>query len=459
MSKTSQGHAVVIGGSIAGLMAARALSESFGRVSIVERDELPHGIEHRRGVPQAKQLHVLLPLGASIMEEFFPGLSRELMDRGCSVFDEVKDTPWFGRMGWRARRDSDVRLIGFRRPLLEHVVRERIRSISSIEIVHGTVSGLLSSDDRSRIVGVSVVGAERSWSIEADLVVDASGRGTQSPRWLEGLGYEPPGERHIRAHYGYASCFVRLDESRLPRGLRGVIAMPFPGQTRGGLMLPADNGLYTCCAMGAMKDYPPEDRAGFMAFLRDAATPLLAAMAEAAEPVTEINAYRHPGNLRRLWEHMPRRPARFVPIGDAVASANPIYGQGMTTASLEARKLRDRIASLSGDLDRLADAFMADLTAACEFPFSVASNSDANYPGTTFVNFDPPPQEQRDFMAEVERVATDDADVARDLLHATGWFDPTLLNSPQLQAKVAAWRAAGRTVTNTDPRTAPEPAV
>jgi 2-polyprenyl-6-methoxyphenol hydroxylase-like FAD-dependent oxidoreductase len=449
-------HAIVIGGSMAGLTAARALSETFERVTILERDELPHSVEHRPGVPQAKQLHVILPLGAQIMDELFPGFEQELMDAGCSVFDEVKDTPWFGRQGWRARRDSDVKLIGFRRPLLEHVVRERVRGIDSIDIVTATVTGLTGSDDGSRIIGVVLAGAATG-ALEADLVVDASGRGSRSPKWLEQLGYERPEEQHIRAYYGYASCFVRVDEQRLPQGLRGVITMPFPGRTKGGCFLPSDNGLYTCCAMGAMRDYPPADGDAFMAFLREAPSPLIAQMAELAEPVTEINTYQHPGNQRRLWEQMQRRPRGFIPIGDAVASFNPIYGQGMTVAALEAQKLRARIATLGGDLDLLPDAFMDDLTASCEFPFAIAAGNDANYPGATFVNAEPPPAENAEFFAAAEQVATEDPDVARDILHASGWFEPELLASPELVAKVQAWKASGREVSNNDPARVREP--
>jgi 2-polyprenyl-6-methoxyphenol hydroxylase-like FAD-dependent oxidoreductase len=447
-------HAVIIGGSIAGLTAARALSESFDRVTIVERDELPEGVEHRPGVPQAKQLHVILPLGAELMEDFFPGFKQELADLGCPTFDEVKDTPWFGSQGWRARRDSDVTLIGFRRPLLEHVVRERVRAIGNVDVIVDTATGLTASEDGSRVTGVTVAGGE---TIEADLVVDASGRGSRSAKWLQGLGYERPEEQHIRAYYGYASRFVKVDESKLPQGLRGVITMPFPGKTRGGCFLPSDNGLWTCCAMGAMKDYPPEDEEGYMAFLRDAPSPLLAQMAEASEPVTEINAYQHPGNQRRLWEKMERRPRGFIPIGDAVASFNPIYGQGMTVAALEAAKLRDRIAALGGDLDALPDAFMEDLTAACDFAFSIAAGSDANYPGATFVNAEPPPPENAQFFAAAEQVATEDPDVASDILKATGWFEPELLASPELIAKVEDWVASGRTVENNDPAHVREP--
>ncbi len=451
------GDAVVIGGSIAGLTVTRALSESFDRVTIVDRDELPDAVEHRPGVPQSKQLHVLLPLGTQVMEEFFPGFQHELSELGCPTFDEVKDTPWFGRQGWRARRESDVKLIGFRRPLLEQVVRRRVRAIGNVDVLHATVTGLAGSDDGARVTGVTVAGLDGTAAIEADLVVDASGRGSKSPRWLEQLGYERPEEQHIRAYYGYASRFVRVDEDKMPYGLRGVITMPFPGNTRGGVFMQSDNGLYTCCAMGAMRDYPPTDEEGFMEFLREAPTPLLAQMAELSEPVTEINAYQHPGNQRLLWERMERRPRGFIPIGDAVASFNPIYGQGMTVAALEASKLRDRIAMLGGDLDALPDAFMDDLTASCEFPFSIAAGSDANYPGATFVNAEPPPPEEAEFFAAAEQVATEDPEIARDILHATGWFEPELLASPDLVAKVAAWKAAGREVTNNDPAVVREP--
>jgi 2-polyprenyl-6-methoxyphenol hydroxylase-like FAD-dependent oxidoreductase len=451
-------HAIVIGGSVAGLTAARALSETFDRVTILERDELPDGIEHRPGVPQSKQLHVILPLGAQIMDELFPGFEQELLDAGCSVFDEVKDTPWFGRQGWRARRDSDVKLIGFRRPLLEHVVRRRVRGIDNVDVLTATVTGLIGSDDGSRVIGVEVAG-DGVATLDAELIVDASGRGSRSPKWLEQLGYQRPEDQHVRAYYGYASRFVKVDAEKLPQGLRGVITMPFPGATRGGCFLPSDNGLYTCCAMGAMRDYPPGDEDAFMEFLRQAPTPLIAQMAELAEPVTEINTYQHPGNQRRLWEQMERRPRGFIPIGDSVASFNPIYGQGMTVAALEAKKLRDRIAGLGDDLDALPDAFMEDLTASCEFPFSIAAGNDANYPGATFVNAEPPPPENAEFFAAAEQVATDDPDVARDILHATGWFEPELLASPELMAKVEAWKASGRDVSNNDPARVREPVV
>jgi 2-polyprenyl-6-methoxyphenol hydroxylase-like FAD-dependent oxidoreductase len=451
-------HVVVIGGSIAGLTAARALSESVDRVTILERDRLPSGVADRASVPHAKQPHLILPLGAQILEKLFAGFRQELLDAGCRTFDEVKDTPAFGRQGWRARGDSDVELIAFRRSLLEHVIRERVRAIDNVSILTGKATGLIASDDQSRVVGVTLLAGPSTAraSLMADLVVDASGRGSRSAKWLERLGYEPPQEQHVCAYYGYASRLMRIDDDQLPRGLHGVITMPFPGRTKGGSFLPSDNGLYTCLAIGAMKDYPPASDAGFMAFLRAAPSPLLAQIAELAEPVTEITTYRFRGNQRRLWEEMARRPLGFIPVGEAVASFNPIYGQGMTVAVLEALRLRDRMFALGGDLDALPAAFMEDLTASCEFPFSIAARNDAKYPGATVVNVELP-HEDDEFSVLAEQVATEDPDVARDLVHATGWFEADLLASPNLVNKVRDWVASGCRVTNNDPARVREP--
>jgi 2-polyprenyl-6-methoxyphenol hydroxylase-like FAD-dependent oxidoreductase len=444
------GRAVVIGGSVAGLCAAAALHELFEAVTIVERDELPRGPEHRQGVPQGRQLHVVLPLGVQVLEQLFPGFERELRDAGCPIFDEVRDTPWFGGQGWRARSDSDVFLIGFARPLFEHVLRERVRGLERVEILQGTVDGLSADESAGRMTGVTIA-KPAARELDADLVVDASGRGSKAPKWLERWGYEPPAEQHVRAYFGYASRLVRVPGGAFPGDLRGLITMPFPGHTKGGLILPADNGRHTLCCIGALKDYPPGDEQGFYEYLRQAPSPLLHEVAARCEPLTEIATYHHPGNQRRLWGELERRPRGFIPIGDSVASFNPIYGQGMTVAALEAAALRKRIEGLQGDLDALPETFQADVEAIIEFPYTMATSADSAYKATEFENAVPPPAESLEFFANVERVATEDPEVARDLLHATGWFQAELLSSPELLEKVATWVAAGRDVTNSDP--------
>lgn len=448
-------HVTIIGGSVAGLVTAAGVSDHFDRVTIVERDELPEGAGHRQGVPQARQLHVLLPLGAKTIDEMLPGFESELHEAGCPVFDEVRDTPWFGGQGWRARSDSDVQLIGFARPVLEDVLRRRVLALDNVEVERGTVGGLLATDDGKRVTGVAVK-KPAPREIEADLVVDASGRGTKAPKWLEGLGYERPAEQHVRAYFGYASRLVRVPEGAMPDGLEGLITMPFPGHHKGGLILPADNGRHTLCCIGAQKDYPPADEEGFYEYLRQAPSPLLAEIGEQCEPLTEIHTYHHPGNQRRMWVEMVSRPLGFLPIGDAVASFNPIYGQGMTVAALEASRLGERIVALEGDLDRLPGAFQEDLRACVEFAYTMATGADAAYPETEFVNADRPPPENTEFFAGVEQVATEDPEVARDILRATGWFDADLLAAPELIGKVERWLEAGSRVRHNDPTKVPE---
>jgi 2-polyprenyl-6-methoxyphenol hydroxylase-like FAD-dependent oxidoreductase len=448
------GSAVVIGGSIAGLATASALSGLFDQVTVVERDPLPDGPETRQGVPQGRQIHVALPLGASVLDQLFPGFEDELGEEGCPTFDWVRDAPWFGSEGWRARAASDVHLIGFSRPLFEHVLRRRVRAIANAEFVQGTVDGLLSAEDGARVTGVSVSKPSPA-EIEADLVVDASGRGSKAPKWLERLGYERPAEQHVRAYFGYASRLVRVPEGTMPGAARGLITMPYPGHTKGGLIMPADNGRHTLCAIGAVKDYPPAGEEEFLEYLRQAPSPLLAEIAASAEPVTEIATYRHAGNQLRLWGEMERHPRGFVPIGDAVASFNPIYGQGMTVAAIEAAKLRDRIESLDGDLGSLPDAFMGDLDAAVAFPYGMATAADSAYPETEFIDAERAPAETAEFFASLEQVASEDARVSRDLLRALGWFEGELLEAPELVGKVEAWVASGRTVRHDDPLDVP----
>jgi hypothetical protein len=241
----------------------------------------------------------------------------------------------------------------------------------------------------------------------------------------------------------------------MPGGIRGLITMPYPGHSKGGLIMPADNGRHTLCAIGAVKDYPPSGEEGFLEFLRQAPSPLLAQIAERAEPVTEIATYHHPGNQLRLWGQLERRPRGFVPIGDAVASFNPIYGQGMTVAAIEAAKLRDRIAGLDGDLDPLPEAFMDDLEAAVAFPYGMATVADSAYPETEFVDAERAPAENAEFFASLEQLASEDPDVSRSILRALGWFEGELLEAPELLGKVEEWVSSGRTVRNDDPLSVP----
>ncbi|WP_433207342.1 FAD-dependent oxidoreductase [Nocardia sp. CA-107356] len=427
------------------------LSDIFEKVTVVERDALPTTPVARKGVPQSEQLHALMPLGADLLEELFPGWRAEMDEHGCPTVDEVRDALYWTAYGWRARGESDVALLGFTRTLLEHVVRDRVRGLPNVEFRVGAASGLATTPDRTRVTGVKV-GHD---VLEADLVVDASGRGSQAPKWMESIGYERPEEMHVRVYMGYASRLVRLPAGAIPGGAAAIGAMPYPGANRGGAILGQEGGLHKVIAAGMMKEYPPGDEQGFIDFLGDSPIPFLREVVLKSEPVGEIKTYRMPGNQRRLWERLERQPRGFIVTGDAVGSYNPIYGQGMTIAAHGAIVLRDLLARLDGALDQLPELFQAKVGEAVEWAFSSASALDTSYAGAELENIPEIDQEDAEYYVHLEELATADHTICRAIDRSFGYMEPELLVSAEVKAKVAAWVASGRKLQNTDPLTPP----
>lgn len=254
-------HAIVIGGSFAGLVTARVLSECFGQVTIVERDVLPDGPSLRKGVPQGSHVHGILHLGRVILDDVFPGFVNETEAEGAFLFDQLA---YFG-----IGSGDVVKGYAARRPLLEYVARRRVQVLPNVEFVMGRVEGL-SVRSGNRVGGV-VVG---DTSIDADLVVDASGRGSAAPAWLERAGFEAPSETLVNAFGGYASRLLMVPDDAWPDNRRVLAQLPMPSNTKGAILYPQDNGLYIISLFGQSRDYPPDDEEGFEAFLAMSAQPL-----------------------------------------------------------------------------------------------------------------------------------------------------------------------------------------
>jgi 2-polyprenyl-6-methoxyphenol hydroxylase-like FAD-dependent oxidoreductase len=323
------GHAVVVGGSIGGLLAAGAAAAHFERVTVLERDRLEDRPVTRKGSPQGNQIHILLPIGEQYIEEIFPGIHRDLVAAGCEECNHSADTATFAPDGWRLRVDTELSdVVAFRRPLLEWIVRRRLLELANVDILHGNAVGLVL--ERGDVAGVRLATGE---TLRADFVVDAAGRGSRAPKWLRELGFDPPEEDEVRVYMGYATQFIRIPPGALDGGVRGLSAAPTPEHPIGAVLLPADNGVHSLAAIGVMRNYPPADREGMLQFLGRATTPLIGEIARASEPVSRVNVYKQPGNLLRHWERLERRPGRLVVVGDAVASFNPVYGQGITMAA------------------------------------------------------------------------------------------------------------------------------
>ncbi len=366
--------AVVIGGSVAGLVMARSLSAYFERVTILERDALVGPDEFRPGTPQARHAHTLLPEGQAVFEQLFPGLTDELVAHGAVRVDPVTEMAVCINGVWRAPKNREAgQRVNFSRPLLESVLRRRLSAYPNVVFLASQeVMGLRTDAGFARATGVRLRrrgalgdGVEE---FPADLVVDASGRGSQAPRWLTDLGYTPPGETVFTTHTGYATRLYRrpagFDESwkilyQRPRP---------PADTRGGLILPVEGDRWLVTLIGVARDYPPADVAGFEAFARQLPPRFYAAL-QAAEPLDEPFGYQLTESRRRHFEVLPRWPENFLVCGDAVMTLNPVYALGMTAAALGSLTLDDslrqqRQGRLSArDLARHFQVQLAEVTA------------------------------------------------------------------------------------------------
>ncbi|MDI1461300.1 FAD-dependent monooxygenase [Catellatospora sp. KI3] len=371
--------AVVIGASMGGLLTARALSDSYPRILLVDRDDLPAEPAPRRGVPQGRQLHVMLARGRHALEELFPGLSQELTDSAVPLVDLHGRMSWFNDGYPMALRPStELVAAGVSRPLLEHAVRARVAELPGVEFASGTeVLGLTATADRGRVTGVRLRdrdGAERT--VAADLVVDSAGRASRTPLWLGELGYAPPEEERVQVDVTYVTRVYRHEPHHLD-GLLGTLGNAVPGAPRAGLALVQENGLIAIGFSGMHGEQPPVDDDEMLTFAQTLTAPGIAEIVRSGAAVTDGVRMRFPASVRRRYERLRRFPAGYLVVADAMCSFNPIYGQGMTVAALEALLLRRLLAEGEPELSR---RFFRGSSAVIDGPWSIAVGTDLRFP-------------------------------------------------------------------------------
>jgi 2-polyprenyl-6-methoxyphenol hydroxylase-like FAD-dependent oxidoreductase len=333
-------NAVVVGGSIGGLLAGLVLAEVCDRVLLVERGTLPDTPLPRAGVPHGHHAHGLLAGGLGALEELLPGICRELAESGCPTGDNLRDAAWIFAGRRLATGDSGVPGMTVARPLLEHVIRRRVARVPNLQIRSRTrVTGLLY--EAGRVTGLRVAAApgveER---LMADLVVDASGRHSALPAWLTALGLCPPRIDEIALPTHYASRTF----ARHPRHLNGGIALVVvsdPEVPRGGIALALDHERWIVSQYAIGGERPPQDQAGFVRFARTLASPALAEILEDSEPLSETRTLRFPSSIRRRYDTMRDFPKGLLVCADALASVNPTFGQGITVAAKQAVLLQE----------------------------------------------------------------------------------------------------------------------
>ena len=371
-------RASVIGGSMAGLLAARVLSDHFDDVTVFERDVLPAGAADRKGVPQGRHAHALLSAGRQALEAMFPGFADELVQQGALNVD-IRKLRWFDNGGYHARCTGIEALLASR-AFLEAHVRRRVRGISNVRVLDGIdADSLVVNADTGRVEGVRIKHMKdgRDETVNCQLTVDASGRGSQTPAWLQAAGYSKPREEVFTVSLGYTTRIYR----RTPQHLDGDAAMIIPSAPpgrRGAAMISLEGDRWMVTLFGLLGDHPPTDQQGFVAFARTLPAPDVYNVIRDADALTDPLPFKYPASCRRRYEQLERFPDGYLVFGDAICSFNPIYGQGMSVAALQARALAS---SLTAGTGRLAKRFFTAAARVVDNPWLMAVGGDLRYPG------------------------------------------------------------------------------
>jgi 2-polyprenyl-6-methoxyphenol hydroxylase-like FAD-dependent oxidoreductase len=371
-------RAVVIGAGMGGLTAAGALADRFDQVVVLERDTLPSGPEYRAGTPQARHVHNLLLSGQRALGELFPGFEQDLVGSGAVPLRSGLDIR-IERPGYDPFPQRDLGWLSYAvsRPTIERAVRRRVESRANTTLRQRCrVQEVLASPDGEAVTGVRYESEQgTSETIAADLVVDASGRGVLTLDLLQSIGRPRPEETTIGMDLGYATCVFAIPEDA-STDWKGVMTFgQAPKNSRGGLMLPLEGNRWMATIGGGHGDVPPGDAEGFLTYARALRTQTIYNAISHAERLNGVARYGFPESVRRHFERLEAFPRGLLPIGDAICRFNPVYGQGMSVAALEAcllQRLLERLGVDGNPIAGLAPTFFAEVQTLIETPWSMA---------------------------------------------------------------------------------------
>lgn len=413
-------RAVVIGGSLAGLVTARVLHETFDEVIVLDRDTLPGTAVNRRGAPQGRHAHGLLARGVTALDELFDGFTDEIVAAGGLPTDMQNDLHWYfnGRLLAPAR--SDITGLAVSRPLLEFLLRARVAALPRVRIIDDcAVIGLLSRDG-TRVDGVRTLAGDRiGRDIEgAALVVDAGGRASRSPAWLTALRWPQPGRQEVSVDLTYVSRRYRRDRRHVG-GRIGTAYAAYPGRLHGGFVTAEEDERMIASLIGWFGAVPPTEPAAMTHWAAQLASPDIAEVTRGAEPVGPVATMRFPRSIRHEYENMPDFPAGYLVTGDALCSFNPIYGQGMTVLALQGLLLRRLLAD---GPERIAERFFPAAAELIDTPWNLSTGNDRHFMTATGSGGSRPAPDG--MIARVLDRAVHDPALAAAFLRVTNLLEP-----------------------------------
>ncbi len=448
MNMPTPRRAAVIGASMAGLLAARILAERFDDVVLLERDDLPDGAAARKGTPQAVHPHGLLARGRQVLDDLFPGFSDALVAQGALAGDAGSEVALDANGRRLARVTLGVRGLAASRLAIEAEVRRRVRALPNVRVTTG-VEVLAPVHEDGRVVGLrwqprdaGTVADCEPRTLATTLVVDCSGRGSRTPGWLREWGYEAPTEERVQIGLAYTSAYFRRAPGQPP--LACVIGAATAELPRPSILIaqePDAEGRerWVAGVGGYAGDHVPVSRDAMAERARRIGNAEIASLAERGEMIGEPMRYAFPHSQRRRYERLRRFPAGLLVMGDAMASFNPIYGQGMTVAACEALALR---AALGDGIDGLAGRFFRAAAKVVDSPWQIAVGGDLALPAVQGAR-PLPVRVVNAYLARVHRAAVHDVDVAGAFVKVVHMLErPETLFAPRVLWRV--WRAGGR---------------
>src|SRR5216684_3213276 len=447
-------QAVVVGAGMAGLTAARSLADFFERVIILENDALPKEATHRPGTPQSRHLHALLAGGLQALSRLFPGFEESLSQAGAvrlrMGYDDRIERPGYDPF---PQRDLGILIYGMTRPLLEFTTRKRLGEYRNIELSESCrAQQFIAAPGEAAVTAVRCENSDgTSERLAADLVIDASGHGSLTLALLQSIGWPLPEETSIGVDIGYATALFEIPEDAPPDWIGARTLPDYPRNKRAASILPVEGNRWILTLGGRYDEKPPADWDGFLMYAQNLRTPTVYNAIRHAKRPSEIARFGFKACCWRHFERLEKFPRALLPFGDAICRFNPIYGQGMSVAALEADVLNRLLTAQSAESDGLAGlaaAFFPEAERLIDTPWWTAAIPDFSDPRTEGQR----PSDLEDtfkFFAALLKLAAQDAAVHKLFIEVQNLLKPrSEYRDPELVRRVKEVMAGAQTASD-----------